>query len=379
MEKIRYGIIGAGMMGREHIQNILLLDNAEVTAIAEPDTEQQQLSSKLLPRAQVYHHHRELLSDKNIDALVIASPNYTHIDILKDIFTHDARPVLVEKPLCTSYEDCKFIAGQLTGFQDKIWVAMEYRYMEAIRIFCERIRRGDVGPVRMIRIQEHRFPFLKKVGNWNRFEKNSGGTMVEKCCHFFDLMRLIAGEDAIRIYASGAADVNFLDEDYDGRRPDIIDNAFAIVDFQSGMRASLELNMFCDGSYYQEEISVLGDLGKLEVKIPGPDRLWAVDDLEELGHSTGFSGEARSSRIIYSPRKPKGPVVEEIYPDTSLQEAGDHLGSTFYQHQKFNAVVGGRGTVEVGLEDGLKSVIMGLVAERSIKEHRAIDVWDTSA
>ena len=47
------------------------------------------------------------------------------------------------------------------------------------------------GGIKMLTIREHRFPFLRKIGNWNRFNENSGGTFVEKCCHFFDLMRLI--------------------------------------------------------------------------------------------------------------------------------------------------------------------------------------------
>jgi hypothetical protein len=51
----------------------------------------------------------------------------------------------------------------------------------------------------MLSIREHRFPFLTKVGDWNRFSENTGGTMVEKCCHFFDLMRLITRSEAVRV------------------------------------------------------------------------------------------------------------------------------------------------------------------------------------
>ena len=68
--------------------------------------------------------------------------------------------------------------------------------------------------LQMLSIREHRFPFLPKVGDWNRFSANTGGTMVEKCCHFFDLMRLIVGSEAVRVYCSGAMDVNHLDEVY---------------------------------------------------------------------------------------------------------------------------------------------------------------------
>lgn len=371
---VNYAIIGSGMMGREHIQNISLLNDARVTALFDPDGEQLALSSALVPDAAVYTGLKDLMKDTRVDAFVIASPNHTHVDILKTILPHDSRAILAEKPLCTTIEDCRSIAGLAESYKAPIWVAMEYRYMPAVTELIRRVDLGDVGTPKMISIQEHRFPFLKKVGDWNRFNVNTGGTLVEKCCHFFDLMRLIAHDDAVRVYASGAADVNFLNETYDGKTPDIIDNALVIVDFASGKRASLNLCMFCDGSFYQEEITVLGEKGKLECLVPGPDRLWAADSVDEIGHSTGFTGKHRDSEIIYSPRSPKGPVREAVTVDTSLQLAGDHQGSTFYQHQKFHELLCGSGTVEVTINDGVQAVMIGLAAEQSIREHRAIDI-----
>ena len=371
---IKFGIIGSGMMGREHIQNISLLTDTEVTALCDPDDEQLSISADLAPHASIYKDFREVIKDTNVDAFVIASPNHTHIDILKEILPHDSRPILAEKPLCTTVEDCKVISDLAQTYSAPIWVAMEYRYMPPVTELLNRVKQDAIGDPLMIAVQEHRFPFLKKVGDWNRFNINTGGTLVEKCCHFFDLMRLIADDRAVRVYASGAADVNFLDESYDGKTPDIIDNAFVIVDFASGKRAHLSLCMFCEGSYFQEEITVVGRNGKLECRVPGPDRLWAVDDLDDLGHSTGFDGEHRDSELVYSPRSPKGPIVEAVKVDTSLQLAGDHQGSTFFQHQKFYDVLRGRGQVEVTVEDGLQAVLIGLAAEQSIREHQAVDV-----
>jgi hypothetical protein len=85
------------------------------------------------------------------------------------------------------------------------------------------------------------------VRDWNRFSAKTGGTMVEKCCHFFDLMRLITQSEPVRVYCSGAMDVNHVDERYDGTRPDIIDNSFTTVDFANGTRAMLDLCMFAEG------------------------------------------------------------------------------------------------------------------------------------
>jgi myo-inositol 2-dehydrogenase/D-chiro-inositol 1-dehydrogenase len=144
----------------------------------------------------------------------------------------------------------------------------------------------------MISIREHRFPFLKKVGDWNRFNQNTGGTLVEKCCHFFDLMRLIARAEPVRVYASGAADVNFRDERYDGRTPDILDNGFVVVDFDNGVRGMLELCMFAEGSRWQEAISVIGDSAKAEALVPGPARF-------------SPDGAERASEFVLSPRASK--------------------------------------------------------------------------
>lgn len=55
------------------------------------------------------------------------------------------------------------------------------------------------------------------MNNWNRFNVNTGGTLVEKCCHFFDLMRLFAGANPVCVMASGGMDVNHKDEVYDGK------------------------------------------------------------------------------------------------------------------------------------------------------------------
>ena len=64
----------------------------------------------------------------------------------------------------------------------------------------------------------HRFAagtgLRRQVADWNRFSKLTGGTLVEKCCHFWDLMRRIVGPDAraLRVFASGGMDVNHKDE-----------------------------------------------------------------------------------------------------------------------------------------------------------------------
>ena len=94
-------------MGREHIENINAIDGATVVALADPDDASLAQSAALCsPGVATYDDHRNLLADDRVDAVVVASPNHTHADLLTDVL--DAGPhVLVEKPLCTTVEDCQ--------------------------------------------------------------------------------------------------------------------------------------------------------------------------------------------------------------------------------------------------------------------------------
>lgn len=362
-KSVRYGMLGCGMMGQEHLRNLALIDGAEVVAITEPDTVMQRRCAELVPDAQFFQSLDEMLNaDLGLEAIVIATPNYQHADQLLALFEKTSLPILVEKPVVTSLEQVAKVRAAAAKHPSPIWVAMEYRYMPPVSQFRKQLQNGDVGAMKMLNIREHRFPFLEKVNDWNRFNEKTGGTLVEKCCHFFDLMRLLTGSEAKRVYASTGQDCNHLDEQYDGMTPDIIDNAFVIVDFESGQRASLDLNMFAEGSRYQEEICAIGPKAKLECFVPGPGRFWPTENL----------GAAPVPKVVLSPRFPKGPIEADIPVDDTLLAAGDHNGSTFYQHLGFFKAITENAPIDVTIEDGLRAVVIGLAAHHSAKTGQSV-------
>ncbi|GHC25191.1 MULTISPECIES: Gfo/Idh/MocA family protein [Gemmobacter] len=362
MKTLRYGIIGCGMMGQEHLRNIALLPDAEVVAIFEPDAAMRAEAARHCPGARLVDSVAAVLAVAAVNCLLIASPNFLHLAQLEEIAAIRPLPVLCEKPLFTDPADAPRLAALRAAYPAPIWVAMEYRYMPPV---AHLIREAEAatGGIRMLTIREHRFPFLEKVGDWNRFNARTGGTLVEKCCHFFDLMRLIAQCDPVRVMASGGQAVNHLDERYEGATPDIWDHAYVIVDFENGMRAMLELCMFAEGSRYQEEISAVGPLGKIECLVPGPGRFWPA-----------HLGAPPVPQVIVSPREPKGPRLLEVPVDPDLLAAGDHNGSTFYQHQGFARVVAGAQAPEVSLTDGWWAVAIGMAAQESARTGQAVDL-----
>jgi hypothetical protein len=77
-------------------------------------------------------------------------------------------------------------------------------------------------------------------------------------------------------------------------------------------------------------------------------------------------------RVIVSPRDPKGPRELDVPVDPALLAAGDHNGSTFYQHRGFCDVVMGRRAPEVTLRDGWWAVAMGQAAQTSARTGQAV-------
>lgn len=350
---VRFGIVGAGMMGREHIRNLLLFPGAKLTALADP-TPASLDSAVREARSEVarFETAEALAASGFVDAVIVAAPNFTHRAVLAPLFAAGLH-ILCEKPLGTTLEDARWAVAMAATHPAVFWTGMEYRFMPPAARFVEQVRAGRVGRLVQLAIREHRFPFLVKVGDWNRFNRNTGGTMVEKCCHFFDLMRLITADEPVRVFCSGAMDVNHRDERYGGETPDILDNSYTVVDFAGGQRALLDLNMFAEGSKNQEELVAVGDTAKLEAFIPDGD-------------------------LVFSPRvgfnNPKRVEVEHVAVDQAALNAGSHHGATYYQLEAFLKAVRGEGPVVVTADDGLRAVAIGVAAEISARERRVVEM-----
>jgi hypothetical protein len=178
-------------------------------------------------------------------------------------------------------------------------------------------------------------------------------------------MRLIVQAEPVRVFGMGGQKVNHRDERYAGETPDILDAAYVSVEFDNGLNAMLELCMFAEGARFQERISAMGERATLEARVPGPGRFepdgihkpaeYAV--ARRAGHPEGHGETVR---------------VEEV--DTALLDAGDHHGSTFFQHRRFADIVRHGGTPEVTVDDGLRAVAMGLAAQASIARRAVVEM-----
>jgi myo-inositol 2-dehydrogenase/D-chiro-inositol 1-dehydrogenase len=347
-------------MGREHIQNLRVIDGATVSAICDPFTDSLDRAEAMIPnKVARFLDHQDLLSSGLVDAVIIATPNFTHVDILEDALTTDLH-VFIEKPLCTTVEDCLKVIEWSQDRVGLVWMGLEYRYMPPVAEAISMAHDGSVGTIHQVAIREHRYPFYRKIGDWNRFTSKTGGTLVEKCCHYFNLMDEILQERPERVFASGGQRVNFLDEVYEGVASDMLDSAYVIVEYPSGARAMLDLCMFAESSIDREHLTIVGADGKIESFLPSLE--FRYGKRVDLGAHDTWGTDAGERN---------GVVVKRVY-DPTIKYPGFHYGASFIEHQKFFEAMHTGKPSEVTLEDGLRSVATGVAAHRSIELGRPV-------
>ncbi len=353
-------VIGTGTIGQEHMRVASLLGRAKIHGIYDTNLHslnvaEENFSKISTDTLQRYDDLQSACMDPAVDALLICTPNFTHFEVLQTAL-ESGKPIFLEKPMATELADAAKIVELAASYESFIQIGLQYRYKaQYTEAFHEIHSRRTLGKVKTISMSEYRPPFLDKVNQWNKFNEYSGGTLVEKCCHYFDLINLIAESRAVRVYASGGQASNFLDLEIDGRKSDIDDHGFVIIDYENGVRANFTLNMFC--ADFSEELIVSGNNGRIlaseksNFQQQGPHEATLRVELGEQGVS-------RSSAVSY-PR---------------LIEQSGHHGATFYEHIALMDRLEGKNVESATVLQGLWAMIVASAAQESVANKQAVEI-----
>jgi myo-inositol 2-dehydrogenase/D-chiro-inositol 1-dehydrogenase len=357
--KPRFGFIGTGMMGCEHIHVTLSLGRAEIAAIHDPHQPSLDLANWVLdkhdaPQPTIHASIDTLCADESLDAIFICTPNFTHREVFDRVIV-SGKPIFLEKPMATTLDDAIYIANVASSYPSIIQLGMQYRYKAQYLLAQTALEAGDLGEVKTVSMSEYRPPFLGKVDEWNKFAAYSGGTLVEKCCHYFDLINRVAQSTPKRVFASGGQAVNFLDFEHNDKRSDIDDHALVIVEYDNGVRGQFALNMFSEELY--EELVVGGSRGRLHA--------WE--------NASFKPGKPSSARIkVEVPDHPAYEATTCDYPE-SIERTG-HYGSTMFEHDRFISALRGESSDAATASEGLWAIITAWMAQRSIETREVVDV-----
>lgn len=358
MSKLKLAMIGVGDMGTGHCIGFDQIEDFEMAWICDPNQENVRRALSYLRKNQpeVCRDFKELL-DKELDAVVICVPNYKHREVVVP-FLEKGIDVLLEKPVASTKEDCDAIqeaAGKSTSI---LQIGLTYRYSNLYRRMAKETVSGRLGQVSMMWCKEYREPFPPT--DWFYDKNKSGGTLVEKDCHHFDIFNWMIRSKPVRVFASGGQHVIRKGEDclitnsYTHYPPkminssSIIDHAWVTIDYENGSKANLGLCMYLKPKNLMEEGLEIGLIGT---------------------NGAQMIAKRDATLDIYG-----GPDFTKDHIDidvTTDRVSGGHIGSQ-RQRVEFLNSIRTREKPFAAIEVGKDALLIALAAEKSIIEERYV-------
>lgn len=167
-DKTKIGIIGLGGVAQlVHLPNLLKINNAVVTAVAEINKNRLNTIADKFSIKQRYSDYREMLANADCEAVIVATPTSTHKDVAIDCIKAN-KHVLVEKPLARSYEEAKQILDSAKKSKQNLMVGMNLRFRPDAMILRSLVSSGEIGE-----------PFYVKCG-WIRRQSSTQKWFTQK-------------------------------------------------------------------------------------------------------------------------------------------------------------------------------------------------------
>jgi predicted dehydrogenase len=262
--KLRLGFIGVGVMGLSQLNSMQRLGggDVEVTAVADPCEANLQQALKAATAAQAFRDPAALIQSP-VDAVFVSTPNFTHAELALAIIGA-GKHLFLEKPCGITRDECFRVLEAAEKSERVVMVGHELRYSPYFQKIKQLVDAGEIGSPRLVWCREFRGPFQPKVGNWIQDDRRSGGCLVDKNCHHFDLMNWWVGSKPARIAAFGGCAVNRVIEG----EHQVHDHVTASFEYENGVRGSLQLCMFAHDFPQEElEMGIVGDQGSLQTRI----------------------------------------------------------------------------------------------------------------
>jgi myo-inositol 2-dehydrogenase / D-chiro-inositol 1-dehydrogenase len=194
---IRFGILGAGRIGKVHAATIAKSSKAKVVFIADamPKAAAELAKSVGAEVASV----EDIIKSKNVDAVLIATPTDTHADYI-ELAAKAGKAILCEKPVSLSVARIEKCLKVVEKTKAKLMIGFNRRFDPNFANLEQRIRKGDIGAVELVTVIS-RDPGPPPVD----YIKRSGGLYRDMMIHDFDMARFLVGEEFVVVQALGAS------------------------------------------------------------------------------------------------------------------------------------------------------------------------------
>ena len=331
---VKVGIIGAGRIGRVHINSITTrVPNAKIKTVADPFLSEETADwAKSMGVEKTTKDYKEIIHDPEIDAVLICSSTDTHSPISIEAIKA-GKHVFCEKPIDHDVEKIMEVIKALEGTNIKYQVGFNRRFDHNFQALQEAVAQGKVGTPQIIKITS-RDPEPPSID----YVKVSGGIFLDMTIHDFDMVRFLAGCDAQEVYVQSA---NLVDPAI-GEAGDV-DTAVITLKMENGAIAVID-NCRKAVYGYDQRAEVFGSEGMAAI-----------------------SNDSQSNVVISNTQGVTGEKPMFFFLERYLDAYGKEIAAFI------DAIENDKDT-PLNVYDGLKPVLMGLAAKKSSQEHRPVKI-----
>jgi myo-inositol 2-dehydrogenase/D-chiro-inositol 1-dehydrogenase len=324
---LRFGVLGAGRMGRVHAENLARhIPGATVAVWADPTESDLPRLGRELGIERIADHWRQVIDADDIDAVVIATPTDTHYEMVMAAARRNLA-TFCEKPLDLRLPRLLEIQAEIARRQVPLMVAFQRRFDPAFAALQRDVAAGRIGRPLTIRTvsRDSRLPS-------EGFIPRSGGIFLDMAVHDIDMTRFLLERDVEEVYAQASCLIDPMFE-----RHGDWDTALISLRFTGGVLGVIENSRLA--SYgYDQRIEVFGSTGMLTVENPAA----------ALRSGTG-----------------EAPFFAERYADAYRIEL-----------QAFVDAVRAGAPMPVDVAASIRAVEAALAARKSVEERRAVRIGE---
>jgi UDP-N-acetylglucosamine 3-dehydrogenase len=329
-QKLKAAVIGAGLMGKNHVRVYSSLPTVELVAVA--DNSEKVLSSITASyRCRTYTDYREMLDTEKPDLVSVVVPTMLHKEVAMEAIKRNVH-VLLEKPIAETVADGKIIIAAAKEHKVKLMIGHIERFNPAIIELKERIARGELGKV--FKIDVNRVgPFPARI--------RDVGVVLDLAVHDLDIIRYLTGSEVQRLYAETEKQIHTSHEDL----------LSGLLRFKDGTICSLNINWLTPTKI--RKLYITGEKGMYVADYLKQDLFFYEngESRNNINYTELLRGVTEGTMVRFAIRK-KEPLVAEI----------EHF---------IDCVRSGKEPLNTG-DDGLEALRLAQLLSESAKTGRAL-------
>lgn len=329
MRQAILGAIGAGRIGKLHIENILGMPGVRLKVVADPYIDEAWAKGWGLPTTQ---EPEAVFSDDDIEAVLIFSPSTLHADQIIAA-ARAGKHIFCEKPIALDPDRIKQALSAVAEAGVKLQVGFNRRFDPEFRRVKQAVDSGEIGRMYLVRITA-RDPAPPPI----EYVQTSGGMFLDMTIHDFDMVRYLSGSEVIEVYAAGAV----LVDPAIGEAGDV-DTAITTMKLKNGALAVVDNSR--QAVYgYDQQIEVFGSKGNIVATNRTPTRTIRT-------------------------------TTEGVITDKPLDFFLERYQESFQaEMEEFIRAVREDRDTPVGGQDGLTSILIGIAAKKSFEKDGPVQV-----